>query len=650
MISFQCGNCGKTHSAKPELAGKVGKCPCGYKIMIPAATATSAITVPAPMATACPRCQYPVQPPGKACVNCGTPLASPNLTPSRAQFPAQPYQGAFGQTAPKTTDSQGIHVGDESIAKINVNQSVNVAGGNSIPGGLGGIPGQGKSPVIPSLAIGDGSVVKANIDASQNFNMSGDIVKNKSTNYTTHNNTTHNNTTTTTTTNITNNESGIGSIISAITNSRKDSKIEAKEERNLVEQEFKVAANSVDELIAFVAKQTALINSNPQGNPEILANRYAVTLQAIELLATKQPNTKAVIEKNKKARSALEVAFNNSKPITLKGVIKKGFKFTIYGFILMFILPSVILIGSITYLFMSIPSWVSKGYQEAAEINDKVNKENAKALASFSSTNSSLRSTAEDMISGLNKTTDSITKKTMEDYNRRNPDVLMGSETGISGLPKPNVSIFDKNPIKPNSFSSKSDPMKSKASAVGDNLSGSDGFTQLFNGKDLTGWKTHPADNANWEVVDGVIKGSGKRGHLFSVRDDFSNFIFRVEAKISDKGNSGLCFRARYGGGIIRGLEAQINSTGYDKNKTGSLYAGPIAIVKVTDILVPPDTWFTQEITAQGNHIIIKVNDTVTVDTKLPPQSEDLPKGHLAIQQESVGTVWFRKLEVKKLN
>lgn len=645
MISFQCGNCGKTHSAKPELAGKVGKCPCGYKIMIPATTATSAITVPALMATACPRCQYPVQPPGKACVNCGTPLASPNLTPSRAQFPAQPYQGAFGQTEPKTTDSPGIHVGDESIAKINVNQSVNVTGGNFIPGGLGGIPGQGKSPVIPSLAIGDGSVVKANIDASQNFNMSGDIVKNKSTNYTTHNNTT------TTTTNITNNESGIGSIISAITNSRKDSKIEAKEERNLVEQEFKVAANSVDELIAFVAKQTALINSNPQGNPEILANRYAVALQAIELLATKQPNTKAFIEKNKKARSALEVAFNNSKPITLKGVIKKGFKFTVYGFILMFILPSVILIGSITYVFMSIPSWVSKGYQEAAEINDKVNKENAKAMASFSSINSSFRSNVDDMISGLNKTTDSITKKAMEDYNRRNPDVLMGSEIDISGLRKSNLTKFDKNPINPNSNPSKSYSMKSKANAVGDNLSGSDGFTQLFNGKDLTGWKTHPSDNANWEVVDGFIKGSGKRGRLFTVRDDFSNFIFRGEAKISDKGNSGLCFRARYGGGIpFRGYEAQINSTSFDKNKTGSLYAGPIAIVKVTDVLVPPDTWFTLEITAQGNRIIIKVNDNVTVDTKLPPQSEDLPKGHLAIQHESVGTVWFRKLEVKQLN
>ena len=29
------------------------------------------------------------------------------------------------------------------------------------------------------------------------------------------------------------------------------------------------------------------------------------------------------------------------------------------------------------------------------------------------------------------------------------------------------------------------------------------GWVQLFNGKDLTGWKTHPKDKAKWEVKDG---------------------------------------------------------------------------------------------------------------------------------------------------
>ena len=42
--------------------------------------------------------------------------------------------------------------------------------------------------------------------------------------------------------------------------------------------------------------------------------------------------------------------------------------------------------------------------------------------------------------------------------------------------------------------------------AAGDDPKKSDdkGFVQLFNGKDLTGWKTHPSDMAKWEVKDGL--------------------------------------------------------------------------------------------------------------------------------------------------
>ena len=31
------------------------------------------------------------------------------------------------------------------------------------------------------------------------------------------------------------------------------------------------------------------------------------------------------------------------------------------------------------------------------------------------------------------------------------------------------------------------------------------GFTPLFNGKDLAGWKVPEGDNGHWKVVDGVI-------------------------------------------------------------------------------------------------------------------------------------------------
>src|SRR3984893_14117885 len=149
-----------------------------------------------------------------------------------------------------------------------------------------------------------------------------------------------------------------------------------------------------------------------------------------------------------------------------------------------------------------------------------------------------------------------------------------------------------------------------------------DGWVQLFNRNDLTGWKKHPDDKAKWEVVDGTLVGTGPAGHLFSERGDYQNFRFRIEAKINDKGNSGQYFRAKFEKAFPRGYEAQINSTHTDTVRTGSLYADGRDNYSAEekkqmlrfDQLVKPDTWFTQEVIADGKHIIIKVDGKTTVD------------------------------------
>ena len=182
------------------------------------------------------------------------------------------------------------------------------------------------------------------------------------------------------------------------------------------------------------------------------------------------------------------------------------------------------------------------------------------------------------------------------------------------------------------------------------------GWVQLFNGKDVTGWKVYPEGTGNWQVKDGAIVGSGRASHLFSERGDYENFHYRVEAKINDGGNSGQYFRTQFGPGFPKGYEAQINSTQRDPIKTGSLYpafnsklqAGERDKLLIKEKLHKPDEWFTQEVIAQGNHIVIKVNGRTTVD--FVDREKTFTKGHFAIQQHDPGgRIEVRKIEVKEL-
>jgi hypothetical protein len=179
-----------------------------------------------------------------------------------------------------------------------------------------------------------------------------------------------------------------------------------------------------------------------------------------------------------------------------------------------------------------------------------------------------------------------------------------------------------------------------------------EGWVQLFNGTDLKGWKTFDPKQLDkaWFVKDGVLHSKGKDvSHLFSERDDYENFHYRIEAKISDMGNSGQYFRTKFGGGYPKGYEAQINSNFPDPQKTGSLYN----FAKITDMLVKPDTWFTQEVIADGNHIQIFVNGKMTVDFK--DEKNTHTRGHFAIQQHGPAKggpdvqVSLKKIEVKEL-
>jgi hypothetical protein len=171
-------------------------------------------------------------------------------------------------------------------------------------------------------------------------------------------------------------------------------------------------------------------------------------------------------------------------------------------------------------------------------------------------------------------------------------------------------------------------------------LPDANGWVKLFEGDGLSGWTT--PDPGDWQMADGVLTGRGKTSHLFSP-NTYTNLEFRAEIRLNHAGNSGMYIRARYGNGWPRGYETQVENTSSDPQRTGSLYG----IKKNFKQLVEDDTWWTQHVIAIGDRIIVKVNETIVVDTR----HERYKSGHLVLQQHDPGSVVeYRNVMVKRLS
>ncbi len=74
----------------------------------------------------------------------------------------------------------------------------------------------------------------------------------------------------------------------------------------------------------------------------------------------------------------------------------------------------------------------------------------------------------------------------------------------------------------------------------------SEGFTALFNGRDLTGWHTRPEVLDHWLVEDGVLKSPGLVEHYRAslvTKELYRDFILMLEFRMPTISDSGICFR-----------------------------------------------------------------------------------------------------------
>jgi hypothetical protein len=136
------------------------------------------------------------------------------------------------------------------------------------------------------------------------------------------------------------------------------------------------------------------------------------------------------------------------------------------------------------------------------------------------------------------------------------------------------------------------------AGRAADDFKVEDGYTLLFNGKDLTGWrlgkemldgKTETA-NKRFMVVDGVIVVDGKGGgDLFTVKDYNKDFNIKLEFRAAPKADSGL---------YLRSVPAQLQVRDYPT-------VGPYKKVKFNT-----GDWNDLDVTVTGAKIASKVNGT----------------------------------------
>jgi len=180
-----------------------------------------------------------------------------------------------------------------------------------------------------------------------------------------------------------------------------------------------------------------------------------------------------------------------------------------------------------------------------------------------------------------------------------------------------------------------------------------EGFTALFNGKDLTGWKASgKADQWAAEGGNIVCKGGGG-GYLFTEKE-YGNFEFRCEYKWSkDGGNSGVGIRTPNSGDpAYAGMEIQlIDDDGWEKvNKskladyqhTGSIYDVQPAKKQNNKAI---GEWNAVVIVCKDRKVTVTQNGTELVSANLDDYEKKFAK-HPGLKREK-GYIGFQSYNVK---
>ena len=168
---------------------------------------------------------------------------------------------------------------------------------------------------------------------------------------------------------------------------------------------------------------------------------------------------------------------------------------------------------------------------------------------------------------------------------------------------------------------------------------------QMFNGKDLTGWKLiDPNAKVNWTVEKGALTGPGRGPELVSVFK-FKDFKLHIEFNCPKGANSGIYLRGRYELQIEDDPEPEALS-----QRIGGIYG---FLAPSPEFSRRPGEWQTYDITLIGRMVAVVLNGQTIIDNKEIPgitggaldSHEELP-GPIYLQGSEEGRIAFRNIVI----
>jgi len=188
-------------------------------------------------------------------------------------------------------------------------------------------------------------------------------------------------------------------------------------------------------------------------------------------------------------------------------------------------------------------------------------------------------------------------------------------------------------------------------------LAEDEGFVEMFNGKDLTGWQT----TGNWVVEEGNVitlkprpgeSGWQRFADYLTTDRKYSDFVLDLEFKFGKNGNSGVFMRVGdLADHVNSGFEVQILDTHGKENVGHHDCGGVIRTVGPSKNMVKPaGEWNRYIITLKGNHLQVVLNGGQIIDLDLSQSAmkDRPPTGYISFQDEGK-PIWYRNVRIKEL-